>query len=308
MRARKLIEELNSQLYERLRKIDDSDEFFEYLTMPLRPSIRINTLKVNLEYALKRLKEYIVGKVPWCKEGFYFSTNEFGNIPEYKLGIIFSQEATSMIPPILMDLKPGMIILDIAAAPGAKTTQIAQYMENNGCIIANDINPLRVNILISNLQRCGVLIAIVTVRDGRYFKKLKDKFDSVLVDVQCSNLGMIRKSYKHAKLWRLEDVYSLSKLQKELLTSAIQATKPGGTIVYSTCTLDPLENEEVIDYAINNFNIKIEKVNLPIKTSEVILEFEGKKYSEEVRKCLRIHPQNNNSEAFFVAKLRKLEN
>lgn len=308
MKARTLIEKLNSNLYERLRKIDDSDEFFEYLTMPLRPSIRINTLKIDLEYALERLKEYIIGKVPWCKEGFYFSTNEFGNIPEYKLGIIFSQEVASMIPPIIMDLKPGMIVLDIAAAPGAKTTQIAQYMDNNGCIIANDVNPIRANVLISNLQRCGVLIATVTVKDGRFFRKLKNKFDSVLVDAQCSNLGMIRKSYKHAKLWKLEDVYSLSKLQKELLASAIQATKPGGIVVYSTCTLDPLENEEVIDYAINNFNIRIEKIGLPIKTSEVILEFEGKKYSEEVRKCLRIHPQDNNSEAFFVAKLRKLEN
>ncbi|MCS7097531.1 MAG: NOL1/NOP2/sun family putative RNA methylase [Candidatus Methanomethyliaceae archaeon] len=308
MSARRLLAEINNELYERLRKIDDTDEFFEFLVKPLKNTIRINTLKVRLEYAIERLRNYIIGRVPWCKEGFYFSISEFGGLPEYKLGIIFSQEAASMIPPLIMELQPGMTVLDIAAAPGAKTTQIAQYMENNGCIIANDINPIRANILISNIQRCGVIIAAVTVKDGRFFRKLRNKFDSVLVDAQCSNIGMIRKSYKHAKLWRLKSVYSLSKLQKDLLASGIYAAKPGGVIVYSTCTVDPIENEEVVDYALSNFEVKIEKVEgLPIKTSGAILEFEGKKYSEEVRKCLRIHPQNNDTEAFFIAKLRKLE-
>ncbi|MCS7122315.1 MAG: NOL1/NOP2/sun family putative RNA methylase [Archaeoglobaceae archaeon] len=306
----KLIEliEINKKLYERLKKIDDSKEFFEYLMKPLRPSVRINTLKCDLKYALERLENYIVEKVPWCKEGFYFSTDDFGKIPEHSLGIIFSQEAASMIPPTLMDLKPGIKVLDIAAAPGAKATQIAQYMENSGCLVANDVKFDRVNILISNLQRCGVLIAVVTMKDGRYFSKLKNCFDSVLVDAPCSNVGMIRKNYKYAKLWNLKEVYSLSKLQKDLLSAAIQATETGGTIVYSTCTVDPLENEEVVDFALRNFEVKIENVELPVKRTEPILEFEGKKYEEEVKKCLRIHPQDNDSEAFFVAKLKKLEN
>lgn len=290
-----------------MKKIDGSKEFFEYLKKPLRPSVRVNTLKCEIEYVLERLGDNIVGRVPWCKEGFYFSTDNFGKIPEHQLGIIFSQEAASMIPPILMELKPGMKVLDMAAAPGAKATQIAQYMENYGCLIANDVKFDRINVLISNLQKCGVLIATVTMKDGRYFKKFENFFDSILLDAPCSNLGMIRKSYKYAKIWSIKEVYSLSKLQKDLISAAIRAVKSKGVVVYSTCTLDPLENEEVVDFALRNFNVKIEKIDLPLKKTEPIVEFENKRYSEEVKKCLRIHPQDNDSEAFFVAKLRKLE-
>ncbi len=210
-----------------------------------------------------------------------------------------------MIPPLLMELEPGQLVLDIAAAPGAKTTQIAQYMENEGCIVANDVKHSRINILISNLQKCGVLIAKVTEKDGRYFGRFENKFDAVLVDVPCSNVGMIRKSYRHIKLWKLKECFALSRLQKSLLMAAYKAVKPGGVVVYSTCTVDPVENEEVLDYILRNTNAEIEDIKLPIRRRKPILEFEGKEYYEEVRKCLRIHPQDNDSEAFFVAKLRK---
>ncbi len=300
-----IIANLNRSLYERLKKIDGSKEFFEYLSKPLRPSIRVNTLKAPLDYVLNRLSDIIVGKVPWCDVGFYVNTDEFGKIPEHQLGVIFSQEASSMIPPILMELKPGQKVLDIAAAPGAKTTQIAQYMENEGCIIANDVKYSRINILISNLQKCGVLIARVTEKDGRYFGRFEGKFDSVLVDAPCSNIGMIRKNFRHAKLWRIKDCYALSRLQKSLLLAAYKAVKSGGVVVYSTCTLEPVENEEVVDYLLKNTDAEIEDIKLPIKKRRPILKFEGKEYTEEVRKCLRIHPQDNDSEGFFVAKLRK---
>lgn len=305
--SRKIIESLNPELYERLRKIEDSDEFFEYFVKPLRVSVRVNTLKADLDYVVERLSDYICGKVPWCREGFYFKTDDFSRVPEHQLGVIISQEASSMIPVQLMELKPGMKVLDLAASPGVKTTQIAQYMENDGCIVANDVKMDRVNILISNLQRLGVLIATVTMRDGRYFRRYEDHFDAVLIDAPCSNIGMVRKNYKYAKLWNLNETKALSRLQKDLIFAAYKAVKPKGIIVYSTCTVDPLENEEVVDYLLKNAEVKVEKINIPVKSSEAILEFEGKIYDEEVRKCLRIHPQNNDSEAFFVAKLRKLE-
>ncbi len=303
--AREVIRSINPQLYERLTMIDDSDEFFEYMVKPLRFSVRVNTLKASVDYVAERLSDIIVGRVPWCEEGFYVSTDEFGKIPEHQLGVIFSQEAASMIPPLLMELEPGQLVLDIAAAPGAKTTQIAQYMENEGCIVANDVKHSRINILISNLQKCGVLIAKVTEKDGRYFGRFENKFDAVLVDVPCSNVGMIRKSYRHIKLWRLKECFALSRLQKSLLMAAYKAVKPGGVVVYSTCTVDPVENEEVVDYILRNTNAEIEGIKLPIRRRKPILKFEGKEYCEEVKKCLRIHPQDNDSEAFFVAKLRK---
>lgn len=296
---------INPELYERLLKIDGSDDFFRYMVRPLRVSVRANTLKAEVEKITENLKELITGSVPWCKEGFYLSTDEFSKIPEHQLGLIFSQEAASMIPPAVMDLEPGMTVLDIAAAPGAKTTQIAQYMENEGCLVANDVKHSRVNVLISNLQRCGVLIAKVTVKDGRYFGRFSEKFDAVLVDAPCSNMGMIRKNYKNIRLWKLRDCYGLSKLQKSLLMAAYKAVKPGGVVVYSTCTLEPMENEEVVDYLLRNTNAEIEEINLPLKGVEPFTKFDGKEYTEEVKKCLRLHPQDNDTEGFFVAKLRK---
>jgi len=299
------IKVINRELYERLLKIDPSDDFFKYMVKPLRSSIRVNTLKAEVDKVRENLENIITGEVPWCREGFFVNTDDFGRIPEHQLGIIFSQEASSMIPPVVMNPEPGMKVLDIAAAPGAKTTQIAQYMENEGCIVANDVKHSRINILISNLQKCGVLIAKVTDKDGRFFGRFGERFDAVLVDAPCSNMGMIRKNYKNIKLWRLRDCYGLSRLQKELLVAAYKAVKPGGVVVYSTCTLEPMENEEVVDYILRNTDAEIEDIDLPLRRTKPFLEFEGRKYVGEVKKCLRIHPQDNDTEGFFVAKLRK---
>lgn len=304
-----MLKEINPELFERLKKIDSSKEFFESLETPLRKSVRINTLKAKIEVVVERLcRERFLGeRVPWCDFGYYVRRDEFSKIPEHQLGIIFPQSSVSMIPPLLMDLEKGMRVLDLCASPGAKTTEIAQLMENEGCIIANDVKKERLNILISNLQRCGVLIARVTMVDGRKFAKFENKFDAVLVDAPCSNLGMIRRSYSYAKLWSLKLSLDLSKLQKELLLAGYKALKPGGVLVYSTCTLEPLENEAVVDYLLRNTNAEIEEVNLPLKTTPCFTEFEGYGFLEEVRKCIRIHPQLNDSEGFFVAKLIKSE-
>jgi len=178
-------------------------------------------------------------------------------------------------------------------------------MRNEGCIVANDVKVDRLNILISNLQRCGVTIARVTMKDGRFFKRFKDTFDRVLLDAPCSNVGMIRKNFKYLKMWRLREVESLSRLQKELIMAGYAALKPGGILVYATCTLDPLENEEVVDHLLANTDAKLLDIDLPVNRHEPITEFEGKKYSEDVKKCLRIHPQDNDTEGFFVAKIFK---
>ncbi len=299
-----MLKEINPELYERLKLIDPSEEIFDFLEKPLRKSVRINTLKARTEYVIGRLK-ILEDRVPWCNEGFYVSVKDFSSIPEHHLGIIFPQSAVSMIPPVIMELEPSIKVLDMCAAPGAKTTQIAQYMENEGCIVANDVKKERINILISNLQKCGVLIAKVTMMDGRKFAKFENQFDAVLVDAPCSNIGMIRKNYRYAKLWSLKLSLNLSKIQKELILAGYKALKPGGILVYSTCTLEPLENEAVVDYLLRNTNAEIEKINLPIRAMGGFKKFGDLEFLEEVRKCLRIHPQMNDTEGFFVAKLIK---
>ncbi|MDK2795048.1 MAG: tRNA (cytosine49-C5)-methyltransferase [Archaeoglobaceae archaeon] len=300
-----MLEDLNPALFERLSKIDRSKEFFEFLEKPLRKSVRINTLKADLDYVVNRLSGILEEKVPWCGEGYYINTENFSAIPEHQLGVIFSQSSVSMIPPVIMELKPGMLVLDLCASPGAKTTQIAQYMNNEGCVVANDVKIERINMLVSNIQKCGVLIAKITMMDGRRFARFENRFDAVLVDAPCSNLGMIRRSFSHAKSWNIKMSLDLSKLQKELLMTGYRCLKPGGVLVYSTCTFEPLENEEVVDFLLRNSEAEIEKIDLPIKAIEGFTEFEGKSYLGEVRRCLRIHPQMNDTEGFFVAKLRK---
>ena len=161
--------QINRRFVERYEKIDDSEEFWRYMAKPLRPSFRVNTLKANVEDVVRSLSDrFKLEPIPWCKEGF-FSDKEVGGTIEHQIGVIFSQEASSMIPAIVLDPKPRMLVLDMCASPGGKTTQIAQYMRNEGCIIANDVKYDRINILISNLQRCGVTIARVTMKDGRFF-------------------------------------------------------------------------------------------------------------------------------------------
>ncbi len=297
---------LNPEFFERYSRIDGSREFWRYMAKPLRLSVRVNTLKGELEKIVELLERYgDLERVPWCDEGFFVHSNGLdGSCIEHQLGLIFFQEASSMIPPVVLGAERGKSILDMAAAPGAKTTQIAQYVENDALIVANDVKYPRINILVSNLQRCCAL-AHVTMCDGRKFGRMGEKFDYVLLDAPCSNVGMARKNYKYAKIWSMREVLSLSKLQKQLILSAYDCLKKGGVLVYSTCTLDPLENEEVVDHLIANRNAEVEKIDLPVRGVKPLTEFEGRVYSEEVRKCLRVHPQCNDTEGFFVAKIRK---
>ncbi len=306
MESKELFRSLNPEFYERYSAVDGSDEFWDYMSKPLRQSVRANTLKGELEKIVELLEERYgkLEQVSWCREGFFVSRELSGACIEHQLGLIFFQEASSMIPPVVLEAEKGKNILDMAASPGAKTTQIAQYVENDAMIVANDVKYPRINILISNLQRCSA-IAHVTMCDGRKFRRYPEKFDYVLLDAPCSNVGMVRKNYKYAKIWKMSEVLALSKLQKQLIVSAYETLKRGGTLVYSTCTLDPLENEEVVDHLLSNTNAELEEIKISARGVKPITEFDGKCYSSEVKKCLRIHPQCNDTEGFFVAKIRK---
>jgi len=308
MSARDRIKETNPDFYERYSMLEDTDEFWEFIIRPLRQSIRVNTLKAPLDVVVERLKEeFELQQIPWVREGFFINVDNLAKVPEHSLGLIFGQEASSMIPPVVLDPKPGELVLDMAAAPGSKTGQIAQYMENEGCIVANDPKLSRANVLIANLNRMGVLIARVTTKDGAYFGRFENTFDRILLDAPCSSVGMIRKRWKFLESWRLRGVIKYMKVQKRLILAAYRALKPGGTLVYSTCTIDPLENEEVVDYLLRKTNARLGKIDLPVKTSEPVLEWEGRTYSEELKKALRIHPNDNDTEAFFIAKIVKPE-
>ncbi len=293
--------EPKASFIKRYSTLTDFPVFMNVNKQPLRISLRVNTLKISIEGMKKR---FSLEQIPWCKEGFFVKGYTIGNTLEHFLGYIYIQEAASMIPPVVLEAQPEEFVLDISAAPGSKTTQLAAMMRNTGLLIANDASIPRLKPLVVNLERCGVSNVITTLMRGERIKGIT--FDRILVDAPCSGVGTIRRSPKTLEIYNPNMIKKLAHMQKKLLTNAWTLLKPGGTLVYSTCTLEPEENEAVIDHAIRTFpDAHVEEIHLPLQRSPAILEFEGTTYHNSIQKCLRIWPQDNNTEGFFVAKLTK---
>lgn len=302
---------------EQYKKIlgDRYDEFLKTSLSPLRKAIRVNTLKISVPELKKRFKsEWDFIAVPWCKEGFWMSHKageraDLGNLLEHALGFFYVQDPASMIPPMVLEPKPGDIVLDMCAAPGSKSTQIGQYLKGEGMLLANDNSPDRLKSLEINIRRMGITNALISFTQGAHLDKLLKKgilFDKILLDAPCSGSGTIRKSYKTLLKYSLNFIKRTSRLQKQLIETAYRLLKPGGTLVYSTCTLEPLEDEEVINHILEREETaEVQDITLPITKSKTFSEWEGKTYRPEISKCLRIYPQDNDTEGFFVAKIKK---
>ncbi|HIQ51155.1 MAG TPA: RsmB/NOP family class I SAM-dependent RNA methyltransferase [Nautiliaceae bacterium] len=297
---------------------DNYDLLLEFSLKPLKKSIRVNTLKISVKDLKKILEDkgFSLERIPWVNEGFWVEWEngdkkrfDLGNTFEHFLGLYYVQEAASMIPPLVLEPKENEIVLDLAAAPGSKTTQIAMYMKNKGTIVANDKNFDRIKILSMNIQRMGVTNTIITRKDGRNFRYLPIKFDKVLLDAPCSATGAIRKSYGALINFNLKNIFSLSKLQRQLIESAFLSLKEGGILVYSTCSIDVEENEAVVDWLLKKYeNAKLEKIELEgLKSEEIILEWKNKRFNDEIKKCFRIMPYQGEVEGFFIAKIKKLD-
>ncbi len=300
------------QLIDRLLGKEKSN-FFESIGEQLPHTIRFNTLKGNSENLQNFLKEQGFDFKPF--PGFddihrlTFQPYPIGKSLSHFLGHFYVQDIASMIPPRLLDPQAGELVLDISAAPGSKTTQMAVMMENEGMILANDVVQKRLRALINNLQRLGILNTAVVKNYGesmgnQYF----ETFDKILLDPACSGLGTLHKTPEVLSWWTPKHCTRLASNQRALISSAIKALKPGGTLVYSTCTLTPEENEEVIDYALEEFSIQLEPLNLPeLTTRPGLTEFNGKKYHPQMKQARRLYPFENQTEGFFVARLTKTE-
>jgi len=290
-----------------LENITDIEKFKEYTLKPLRKSIRINNLKISVKNF--KLKNFKLTKIPYIPNGFFITgeRTDLGNLIEHSLGYFYVQEAASMIPPVVLNPKENEIVLDLCASPGSKTTQMAAMMNNKGLIFANDLKFDRIRILHSNLQRCGVSNTVITLMEGHKFSRSNIKFDKILVDAPCSGSGAIRKSLHTLKIWNSNMLKKLSSIQKQLLKTAFELLKKNGTLVYSTCSICPEENEAVVDYLLKEFpNAKVENIKLKdLKLSPCILKYKNETYSEEIKKCLRLWPQDNDTEGFFIAKIKK---
>ena len=281
--------------------------------------IRCNTLKISTEELYSKLskKWKISQPFPQNPEIMLVTSpllpGELGKAIEHILGYYYIQELSSMLPPIALSPKPNEFILDLFASPGSKTTQIAAMMQNQGTIIANDLKMDRIKILSANLERAGVTNTIVSRQDAiSLCSKLSKsssipKFDKILVDAPCSGEGTLRSSPKTFLMWNQKVIDKLSRQQKKFIAFAFRCLRKGGTLVYSTCTHSPEENEEIVSFALENFPVKIESLSLPVKCRPGITKWEDSKFPQETTKACRIYPQDNDSEGFFLAKFTLLE-
>jgi len=316
-----MVYEMKPLFKERMQKLlPDSSDFEKYNsivhTSP-KNFIRCNTLKISPTELLHRLKQ------KWNVIQPYHAHPEImlieselppgglGNAIEHVLGYYYVQEISSMLSAIALSPKPDEFVLDLCASPGSKTTQMAALMQNKGTIIANDLKLDRIRIISANLERCGVTNTIACQKDAVVFcnniANSDFRFDKILLDVPCSGEGTIRSSPKTLLMWNLKVVNKLSRQQKKFFATAIKCLKKGGTLVYSTCTHAPEENEIVVDFALKNFPVKIESISLPIKSREGVTQWNNESLSPELKKAHRIYPQDNDSEGFFLAKLTLLE-
>ncbi len=295
---------------ERYAKLTDWEAFTKYSLSFLRRSIRVNTVLGQALDVKKSIeaKGWKLEPIPWCEEGFWISHPErkdVGNLLEHHLGKVYVQEAASMIPPLVLAPVPGDIVLDMCAAPGSKTTQMGVMMGNEGIIVANDYKGERLQSLGINVQRSGLTNVLVTLMHGKRFFGFS--FDKILLDAPCSGTGAIRKSLKTIKIWNAKMITKLARQQKELIVNAYENLKEGGEMVYSTCSVEPEENEGVVDFLLKKYpSAKILPIHLKgIKRSAAILEFEGISFDPSIKEALRLWPQDNDTEGFFVAHISK---
>ena len=263
----------------------------------LKESIRINTLKIDQNTLVKRLKnkEITINKISFLNNGFYTDADfSLSSTEEYLLGYYYIQEAASQIVSEILNPKENELVLDMCSAPGSKTTHLSQLMNNKGTIIALDNHQKRIEALKNNIERLGCENIIVYRKDAKYADDLNLEFDKILLDAPCSGNFLIEKDWFEKR--NIEGIEKNAYEQKKLIAKAIKILKNNGTLIYSTCSLEPEENENVIEYALNNFNIQLEKIDINIGDPGI---------TEKTKLCKRFWPNKTNTQGFFIAKIKK---
>lgn len=287
----------------------------ELLGKSRRQSLRLNNLRASYEETLNDLD--ILGgrgmQFDWIEEGYSIET-PIEVVRDSKIiseGKAFIQNAASWLPVLALRPNPGETILDVCAAPGGKTSHIAALTGNKAHIYANDNSRPRLAKLQGTIERLGVQVDRYSLFDATQLatKYSGHQFDKILLDAPCSGEGLMSlDNDKGFESWSVAHIKRLQRLQKRILTQAWQLLRPGGVLVYSTCTMAPEENEAVVDYMLRTRRDTVVEpftVNVPNKVATVG-EWNGKQYSKDVSKCLRLAPSED-IEAFFVCKLKKVD-
>ncbi|HEY7733384.1 MAG TPA: RsmB/NOP family class I SAM-dependent RNA methyltransferase [Nitrososphaera sp.] len=287
-----------------MRYVPDIHDFLDAMERPPARYLRVNELKISSGELFTRLESkgfelesttlpevFLVKKSPMS----------VGATTEYMLGQYYVQDLSSCLAVDALDVKQDQTILDVAAAPGGKTTFIAQRMKNSGTVIALEPNEIRARSMAFNLARCGVSNTAVFQLDGREAEKLGTKFDRVLLDAPCSCEGVIARDATRKTSHLPDDVEYCSNRQEKLIESAARLVKPGGVLVYSTCSFAPEENEMVVDLLLQSGHVSVEPI---LCGSEGLTNFDDHEFSGELKNSRRLYPHLHNTTGFFIAKLR----
>jgi len=281
------------------------DLFIESFNKPRYYGLRVNTLKISVEDFLKT-SPFVLEPVPWTRDGFYYEEGSSpGRHPYYYAGLYYIQEPSAMLPGAVLDAQPGEWVLDLCAAPGGKTAQIAAAMQGQGLLVANDINTDRVKALVKNVELCGIRNAIITNETPQ---KLSESFtgcfDRILIDAPCSGEGMFRKDEEAIRSWERFKCDRCAGMQRDILDYVDRMLKPGGYVVYSTCTFSPEEDEIMIsEFLDKHGNYELLEVPKTAGIEDGRPEWSGGNI--ELRKTARLWPHRIKGEGHFVALLRK---
>lgn len=287
------------------------EEFNSYLESYKKPrfyGLRVNTLKISVEEFLK-ISPFHLEPVPWTNDGFYYQEGDNpGRHPYYYAGLYYIQEPSAMLPGAVIGVKPGDRVLDLCAAPGGKTVQMAAQMKGQGLLVANDINADRVKALVKNIELCGVKnVVVLNETPDRIAKNFEGYFDKILVDAPCSGEGMFRKDEDAIRSWEKYKCEKCCGMQWDILEQVDKMLKPGGIMLYSTCTFSPEEDELMIERFMDEHEGCYELIEIP-KVGGIEggrTQWSNGKY--DFSKAARLWPHKLNGEGHFAALIKKLD-
>ncbi|HHY22332.1 MAG TPA: NOL1/NOP2/sun family putative RNA methylase [Bacilli bacterium] len=288
------------------------DEFVDFIhsySEPKQQGLRVNTLKVSLE-EWEKLNPFHLENISWVKTGFFYTDVERpGKHPYHDAGLYYLQEPSAMAVGEIIAPMPGERVLDLCAAPGGKTTHIASQMNQEGLLVTNEIHPARAKILSQNVERMGIKNAVVTNETpAKLAQRFPNFFDRIMVDAPCSGEGMFRKDPDACAEWSLDNVAVCASRQLDILTHAATMLRPGGRLVYSTCTFSPEENEAVISEFLH------QNPTFEMDTDVNVYEHFSQGRSDwianptpQIHQTIRLWPHKIQGEGHFIAVLRKLD-
>ena len=303
----KLPKEFEDKMKELLQ--DEYDEYIACYEEPRYYGLRVNTNKISVE-EFKEICPFEIRQIPWIENGFYYDGDKVvpSKHPFYFAGLYYLQEPSAMTPANRLPIKPGDKVLDVCAAPGGKATELGAKLNGSGVLIANDISNSRAKGLLKNIEVFGIgNVLVLSEEPGKLENYFPEYFDKILIDAPCSGEGMFRKDKKMVKAWEEHGPEFFANIQKSIILQAARMLKPGGMMLYSTCTFDGRENEGMIEHLLNTYpEFKILEMT-PYEGFVAGIPSLTSSKNEDFKKTVRIFPHKMQGEGHFLALLQKGE-